>query len=108
MKTLALAFVLVLFAAPALAQTPVTQSKRIAWDHPGTDVQKFQLGLDGVFTDIPGGVTPRDAALPAMTVGTHVLEVRACFDIECATSDPLSVRLVLVEAPDNVRIIDGQ
>lgn len=95
-----------LVASTATAQTPVTKSKGVSWRHSGVDVDRFRIGVDGVYVDVEGGVGARSARLPAMTVGTHTLTVEACFDSECAASAPIAVRLVVVEAPTDVTIVD--
>jgi hypothetical protein len=95
-----------LTAANAAAQTPVTKSKGLSWRHSGVDVDRFRIGVDGVYTDVEGGATARSVRLPAMTVGTHTLTLQACFDTECAASAPLMVRLVIVEAPTDIAIVD--
>lgn len=106
MKVLLTLGTLLCLVGPANAQTPVTKSKGIAWKHAGVDVDKFRIGVDGVFADVDGGAAARSTRLPAMTIGTHTLTVQACFDTECATSAPVVVRLVIVEAPTDITIVD--
>ena len=109
MRKLWIAGVLVVaFAGLASAQTkvavPVPAATRIAWDHDGANVDRFELVADnGTPADL--GIPAPDApgvysvAFPALVPGRHTLVVRACNIAGCAASDPLVVDLVAVPVP---------
>lgn len=115
MKRLLLAALLCLFL-PALAhaQTDVTpgSNTKLAWDHDGVNVERFEIKVDGqVNSTIPFAFEQDgtyEAPFPALTPGIHQLIVAACNIAGCADSDPFLVRVVVVPAkPSNLRIVTG-
>ena len=104
----------VLYAAPAVAQTPVTGANQIAFDQSDyANVTRFEVRVDtGAWVDI--GKPPASTAantvqvpLPAMTVGPHALTVRACNAAGCsAASVPVNVVMVAIpQVPANPRVV---
>lgn len=109
-------------AVPLHAQSPAIPSDRLGWDQA---VTAGELPLLSWVAVIDGGprvpLTPTcsqpapdraecQAPLPAMTPGTHTLEVIAIrteggLIAESPKSAPFSLRIVIVTAPTNVRII---
>lgn len=86
----------------------VTGSERLAWDQPETSSARIQqytfiAYVDGVRAVLPdarcgttasGGQFPCSARLPALTNGTHIVEVAGIFGgREGGTSSPVVVRL---------------
>lgn len=115
MKRLLLAAILfLLLPTLAHAQTNVTpgQNTRLAWDHDGVNVERFEIKADGALVATVPFVFQQngtyDAPFPALTPGNHSLVVAACNIAGCADSDPFLVRVVVVPAkPINVRISSG-
>jgi hypothetical protein len=137
-----LPLLVLLHAAPALAQTPITPGDVIAVDvadpgqmrsgtttvlRPHTNIV-FEYRIDGgspvaapksgscVAMPTPPGMTCRLVA-PALTPGTHTIEVRALVSpaetgvSPTAYSAPLSVAVIIVTAPSaptNVRPVSSQ
>lgn len=106
-----IAWLTLLCAAPAIAQTPVPvqPSQRFAWDHDGLGTDVFRFCVDAVCTDVPGGKTVR-AFVPMLAPGVHTIAVQACRvgppDL-CATSDPLVVDFRATPAkPTRLRLED--
>ena len=101
--------VLFLFLASfASAQQPVAGTERLAWNHDGINVSRFELAVDGG-APVPVTVTMAGAdytaPLPAMTPGTHTLSVRACNVAGCSAPLSISVRVVVIPSPvTNLRV----
>lgn len=114
----ALLFLWLVATGAASAQTPVPipspvpATYKLSWDHDGVNVASWKLTIDGTDQAItPTGPTNGDdweVAFPALTPGNHTLTVSACNISGCGTSDPLSVRVVVVPArPTGLRITGG-
>lgn len=105
--------------AQIIVPSPIPPAWKLAWDHPGTNVEKFLLCVDAApcvdvglpvltgQTPITPGLLVYGVAIPAMTPGPHTLTVRASFSGAEQPSDPFALTLVLVEAPKNLRPVKG-
>lgn len=114
------ATLLVLCARPVAAQT-ATPASKLAWDEPGqtatvAQAAGYTLYLDAATTGMAlvnvactaptTGPVACAAAFPAMTPGTHALTITQTIGgVESAKSSALSVTLVVVVTPANIRII---
>lgn len=113
-RVLCLLSLLLSLAAPLAAQTPVPSpippTTMLAWDHDGVSVDGFALYVDGVRSDL--ALPPRQsdgsyrAPFPALTPGTHTIEIAAYNLAGESTRASLSVRVVVIpSAPSNLRIV---
>ena len=107
----ALAFALAcvpLLNVPAFAQQPVAGTERLAWNHDGINVTRFELAVDAgapsVLVVTQTG-TEYTAPLPAMTPGTHTLTLAACNVAGCSLPLAITVRVVVIPSPvTNLRV----
>ena len=93
------------------AQEPIAGTERLAWDHDGINVSRFELSVDGgaptVLVVTQAGTEYR-APLPALTPGTHTLAVTACNVAGCSAPLAIQVRVVVIPAVvTNLRIVPG-
>lgn len=116
MRPLMLACVLVLVATVASAQvpSPTPANVKIGWDHDGFNTDGYALIVDGVRSVIVATCTGTAPVLvcttpfPAMTPGTHTLQVEAFNAAGAGISTPLSVTVFVKPGdPTGVRIIIG-
>lgn len=109
-----------IFVTRVSAQTPAVPSDKLGWDvKQDTTGMTFAVKVDGVRSNLTAicdapvnGIALCKAPLPAMTVGTHAIEVIAIVNdgpltAESGPSLPLSVRFIAVVTPENVRLIRG-
>lgn len=106
---LVIAVLAVVLSAPVFAQTPVTGAERLAWEHDGVNVERFEASVDdGAYATV---VTTQNgqtyaAPLPAMTPGLHTINVRACNLAGCSAPLSVQVRVVVIPAPiSNLRVV---
>lgn len=122
MKIYLLVLLCVLCAIPAAAQTPATTNAKVMWDIDESRAFEldYKLYIDGVPTvlsgktcgpNIPLGLIACQAPLPAMTIGTHTLELSAldisdpANPVESAKSSSVIIRFYLApNVPTNVRV----
>jgi hypothetical protein len=126
MKFRYLPLALLLFAAPAFAQTPAGPASRLAWNQPLSTDQTLSgythfASVDGaapvaLTRTCSGTPTPQGfactAPLPAMTPGTHVVRVIARYTVqgqtfeaaEGAPGDRISLTLIVVLTPTGVTV----
>jgi len=104
----ALVVLLLLLSTVASAQQPVAGTERLAWNHDGINVTRFELAVDG---GAPAPVTVTmagvdyTAPLPALTPGTHTLTLAACNIAGCSAPLSISVRVVVIPSPvTNLRV----
>jgi hypothetical protein len=115
---------LLLFAAPAAAQTPISGAERLAWeqdapDQATVDAYGFNAYVDGVLDSTVQVIQCVENALtmyncegliPALTPGPHDLYITAFIptvegDVESLPSNTISVLMVVAPAtPRNLRI----
>lgn len=124
LRTLILFVGLAWLPGVAFAQTPALPTDRLGWDQAAPSLataQAYEYGIyvDGLARAVVTGVTCAGAAspfpcvgnLPAMTPGTHSLELTAAeagfvAATESLHSTPLPIRLVVAPAvPINTRIV---
>lgn len=97
-------------AAEVMAQTPTPvpsptpASVRLAWDHDGINVDRFELVIDGGVPVSLGKLSPvsgqqYETPFPALTPGPHAIVVRACNIAGCSASTPFPVSVVVVPTP---------
>ena len=97
----------------------VNEERNLAWDYTQANIDvsqtiRFEVRLDsGIFFDTELPVLPPGTyewPLPELTVGGHVVRVRACNSLECGSSAMLSfnVLAMLPPPPTNLRIPPGQ
>lgn len=113
-RLLLAATLLLVLPVLAHAQTDVTPgpTTKLAWDHDGINVDRFELKVDGTLSATIPFAFEQDGTyetpFPALTPGVHQLIVAACNIAGCADSDPFLVRVVVVPAkPSNIRIVVG-
>jgi hypothetical protein len=108
-------------AIPVFAQTPAVATDKLAWDmRQAPEGLTFAVLIDGQRQTLSGatcgplsnGVSVCQAPIPAMTVGTHSVQVVAILTagtatVESAPSVALSVSFVVVVTPENVRVVKG-
>jgi hypothetical protein len=105
---------------------PVPSPKKFLWDYSSADiaaseVNRFELKIDdGEWGDVgrlgspdQSGATPGyvtyEAPVPALTLGSHIVSMRACNVTDC--SDPLGLVFIVSIKPApviNLRIGGGQ
>lgn len=109
------AVVLALVASAAYGQTPVLPGQKLAFDHDGVGVTRWEQRVDDgawvVVTPARVGTTQewRVPFLP-LTSGAHLVAMRACYTAELCSdaSVPLSVVSIVVVPPTGLRIVtDG-
>lgn len=114
-RLLLCAALLVLMAAPAVAQTDVPNppgTTKLVWDHDGLNVTAWKLQIDAEPWTTITPTPPANAdglgwwvAFPALTPGQHSLKVSACNIAGCGVSDPLVVNvLVIPTKPTGLRV----
>lgn len=116
MKRILLAIVLLTIANVAAAQVPfpIPPGYRICWDQSTpADVTRFESNLDGgAFGDV--GKVPESATspnsfcqpFPAVTLGTHNYQVRACNVYGCSATLPFDFTVGVVPGvPSNIHIV---
>lgn len=120
MRRLTLTLLGILFATPALAQTPVTPLSTMAWDQAAPTLTAAQSYIYGLYigtaprADLPtvtctGTASPYrcTAPVPAMTPGPHTLQLTASQLVagvrgESAKTPPLAIVMVIAPAaPSN-------
>lgn len=111
---LAVLFVLVAGTASAQVPSPTPPTVKIGFDHDGVNTDGYALIVDSVRTVTVATCAGTGAArtctmpFPAMTPGTHAVQVEAFNAAGVGISTPLSV-VVFVKPGDplNVRILIG-
>jgi hypothetical protein len=100
------ALMMVGFCRAAAAQT-VNQGQKIAWDHDGVGLAKFQTRIDNPDGWTDGGLA-REYTIPALTPGAHTFAVRACnAQSQCSAEAALPFQMVAIIPikPSNLRIV---
>jgi hypothetical protein len=110
---------LLLIAVPAMAQTVVVGQQALAWDQSATNLAEanslqYKLYVDAAAGAVMTGVTCTGAAspfackanLPALASGTHTLSITAGLNgTETAKSTALSIQVVIIAVPTNLRVV---
>lgn len=108
-------------ASQISAQTSAVPSDKLAWDmKQDPSSLTFAVLVDGArqplsaatCSAMSAGISTCQSPLPAMTPGTHRLEVVAIQVVgtqilDSAPSAPLAVTFIAVVTPDNVRLVKG-
>lgn len=121
LRRLTLLVCLLGIGAPLSAQTPAAPSDVLAWDMRQDPAGlTFSLLVDGVRQPLSAatcgamnaGISVCQTRLPAMTPGTHRIQVVASGSVNgtAVDSDPsaaLSIAFIAIVTPENVRLIKG-
>ena len=125
MRTLLAGLAVVLCTAVAEAQTPTGPTPRIAWSQDAVDLQealslRYRVYVDDVATgqlvsatcNAPSSPFTCQAAVPALTPGTHTLTLTAARvvsgsqEAESVRSAPLMIVVVVApNAPQGLRLV---
>lgn len=103
---------------PLRAQSPAVPSSRLAWTmRQDASGLTFAVLIDGTRSPLAGasctaatdGTSACEAPIPAMAPGVHALQIIGILTaggqtVESAPSLPLSVSMLVVVTPENVRI----
>lgn len=103
-------------ASNSFAQTPVPSptpsTYNLQWDHDGVNLDGFKFYIDGTVSDLGLVIRRPDGTyripFPALTPGTHTLEVSAYNIAGESGKAVLSIRVVVIPAdPTNLIIVVG-